>query len=94
MLSLLFKGVLRHDPQLDLTQKYGTEPGPLDEIRMWQRHLSRLQSINDQLTSDVARDILQNLETANSQYAHSFNGVRKEISKVKLLEFVELFFSQ
>lgn len=73
---------MRHDPEVDLLEQFGKEPGPLDEIQMWEKHLARLQSIDDQLDSDVARDILQNLETANSQYAHSFSGVRKDIAKV------------
>ncbi|GFS27875.1 dynein beta chain, flagellar outer arm [Elysia marginata] len=77
------RAVLRHDPQEALTAQFGKEPGPLDEIAMWETHLDRLRSINDQLASDVAKDILQNLETANSQYAQSFSGVRKDISKAE-----------
>ena len=79
---LSLQAVLRHDPQEALTAQFGKEPGPLDEITMWETHLNRLRSIDDQLASDVAKDILQNLETANSQYAQSFSGVRKDISKV------------
>ncbi|GFO25147.1 dynein beta chain, flagellar outer arm [Plakobranchus ocellatus] len=77
------RAVLRHDPQEALTAQFGKEPGPLDEIAMWETHLERLRSIDDQLASDVAKDILQNLESANSQYAQSFSGVRKDISKAE-----------
>ncbi|XP_053409232.1 uncharacterized protein LOC123561373 isoform X4 [Mercenaria mercenaria] len=75
------KGVLRHDPIQDLFQHYGSEPGPLDEIKMWERQLGRLHSILRQLESAVAKDILHNLEQAQSQYAHSFNHVRKDVNK-------------
>ncbi|KAH9514965.1 hypothetical protein Btru_021540, partial [Bulinus truncatus] len=77
------KGVLRHDPQEDLLQQFGKEPGPLDEIVMWKNHLEKLQSVEMQLESEIAKDILQNLETANSQYGHSFNVVKKDIVKAK-----------
>ncbi|XP_076457719.1 uncharacterized protein LOC143291635 isoform X3 [Babylonia areolata] len=87
------RGVLRHDPQSDLALQAGAEPGPLDEVQMWEKHLSRLRSINKQLDSDVAKDILNNLEQADSQYAHSFQSVRKDISKaesetMKILKFL------
>ncbi|KAK7479591.1 hypothetical protein BaRGS_00029140 [Batillaria attramentaria] len=87
------RAVLRHDPQADLTQQAGLEPGPLDEVYMWEKHLGRLRSINQQLDSDVAKDILHNLEQADSQYAHSFHAVRKDISKAeaetqKILKFL------
>ncbi|XP_052258855.1 uncharacterized protein LOC127863384 isoform X2 [Dreissena polymorpha] len=75
------KGVLRHDPIQDLFQHFGPEPGPLDEIRMWERQLGRLHSILRQLESAVAKDILNNLEQAQSQYAHSFSHVRKDVNK-------------
>ena len=78
----VFQGVLRHDPIEDLFQHYGSEPGPLDEIKMWERQLGRLHSILRQLESAVAKDILQNLEQAQSQYAHSFSHVRKDVNKV------------
>ncbi|KAK6172547.1 hypothetical protein SNE40_016179 [Patella caerulea] len=85
--------VLRHDPPSDLLSQFGAEPGPLEEIKMWEKQLERLQSVNSQLDSDVARDILHNLEQANSQYAHSFNTVRKDIDKAvidtnKILNFL------
>lgn len=78
----MFQGVLRHDPIQDLFQHFGSEPGPLDEIKMWERQLGRLHSILRQLESAVAKDILNNLEQAQSQYAHSFNHVRKDVNKV------------
>ena len=74
--------MLRHDPQADLVLQAGAEPGPLDEVKMWEKHLGRLRSIDEQLDSDVAKDILHNLEQADSQYAHSFQSVRKDINKV------------
>ncbi|XP_070202269.1 uncharacterized protein [Littorina saxatilis] len=87
------RAVLRHDPQTALTQQAGAEPGPLDEVKMWEKHLARLRSIDEQLDSDVAKDILHNLEQADSQYAHSFQAVRKDISKaeaetMKILKFL------
>lgn len=76
------QGVLKHDPQADLTRQAGSEPGPLDEVKMWENHLGRLHSIEEQLNTSVAKDILHNLEQADSQYAHSFRAVRKDINKV------------
>ena len=84
--------MLRHDPIEDLFQHYGSEPGPLDEIKMWERQLGRLHSILRQLEPAVAKDILQNLEQAQSQYAHSFNHVRKDVNKVKLGHEKKLIF--
>ncbi|PVD27606.1 hypothetical protein C0Q70_12770 [Pomacea canaliculata] len=88
------KGVLKHDPQADLTRQAGSEPGPLDEVKMWENHLGRLHSIEEQLNTSVAKDILHNLEQADSQYAHSFRAVRKDINKAatetrKILRFLE-----
>ncbi|XP_055866060.1 uncharacterized protein LOC106055129 isoform X2 [Biomphalaria glabrata] len=77
------RGVLRHDPQADLLQLFGKEPGPLDEIVMWKKHLEKLQSLELQLESETAKSILQNLETANSQYGHAFHSVKKDITKAK-----------
>lgn len=73
---------MRHDPISDLFSHYGAEPGPLDEIKMWERQLGRLHSILKQLESPVAKDILQNLDSAQSQYSSSFNHVRKDVNKV------------
>ncbi|XP_056010102.1 uncharacterized protein LOC125667097 [Ostrea edulis] len=75
------KGVLKHNPIGDLFHHYGPEPGPLDEIKMWERQLGRLHSILRQLESPVAKDILQNLDQAQSQYSSSFNHVRKDVNK-------------
>nr|XP_022320176.1 dynein beta chain, flagellar outer arm-like isoform X6 [Crassostrea virginica] len=75
------KGVLKHDPIADLFHHYGPEPGPLDEVKMWERQLGRLHSILRQLESPVAKDILQNLDQAQSQYSSSFNHVRKDVNK-------------
>ncbi|XP_052060514.1 uncharacterized protein LOC127700861 isoform X4 [Mytilus californianus] len=75
------KGVLRHDPVTDLFGHFGPEPGPLDEIKMWERQLGRLHSILKQLESPVAKDILQNLDSAQSQYSSSFNHVRRDVNK-------------
>lgn len=78
----LLQGVLKHDPIADLFHHYGPEPGPLDEVKMWERQLGRLHSILRQLESPVAKDILQNLDQAQSQYSSSFNHVRKDVNKV------------
>ena len=78
---------MKHDPVAELERQFGPEPGPLDEIEMWERYMSNLQSVNEQLDSDVAQDILHNLDKANSQYAHSFNHVRKDINKVGYRSF-------
>ncbi|KAL3885754.1 hypothetical protein ACJMK2_025795 [Sinanodonta woodiana] len=78
------KGVLKHDPIADLFHHFGPEPSPLDEIKMWERQLGRLQSILRQLESPVAKDILQNLEQAQSQYANSFSHVRKDVNRAVL----------
>lgn len=79
------QGVLKHNPIGDLFHHYGPEPGPLDEIKMWERQLGRLHSILRQLESPVAKDILQNLDQAQSQYSSSFNHVRKDVNKVWIL---------
>ena len=84
--------MLRHDPQADLALQAGAEPGPLDEVKMWEKHLGRLRSIDEQLDSDVAKDILHNLEQADSQYAHSFQSVRKDINKVGYFLLMLSFF--
>lgn len=81
------QGVLKHDPIADLFHHYGPEPGPLDEVKMWERQLGRLHSILRQLESPVAKDILQNLDQAQSQYSSSFNHVRKDVNKVCLVDF-------
>ncbi|ELU01785.1 hypothetical protein CAPTEDRAFT_107782 [Capitella teleta] len=75
------KSVLKHDPVADLERQAGDFPGPLDEIALWESRLEKLYSINRQLDSSVAVDILRNLEEANSNYGHSFSNIRKEISK-------------
>ncbi|XP_064650622.1 uncharacterized protein LOC135502065 isoform X3 [Lineus longissimus] len=75
------KGVLKHDPVADLNRLSGKHPGPLDEVNLWQERLEKLQSINAQLDSQIAKDILTNLEQASSQYAQSFLNVRKDISQ-------------
>ena len=67
----------------DLERQSGEFPGPLDEIQLWETRLEKLRSINVQLDSPVASDILRNLEEANSTYAHSFLNVRREITKVR-----------
>ncbi|CAH1797693.1 unnamed protein product [Owenia fusiformis] len=77
------KGILKHDPIHELDRHFGPHPGPLDEISIWEQRLQKLHSINEQLDSPVAVDILRNLEDANSQYAHSFENVRKEIYKAE-----------
>ncbi|XP_064599567.1 LOW QUALITY PROTEIN: uncharacterized protein LOC135466077 [Liolophura sinensis] len=92
------KIVLRHEPLGDLYSKFGPEPGPLDEVEMWESQLSRLHSLNQQLDTPIARDILLNLEQANSQYAHSFCQVRKDINKAvtetqKILRFLHAMFT-
>ena len=61
---------------------YGRRPTPLDEVNMWKKRQQLLSSVNNQLDSTVASDILLNLDEANSTYSHSFHNVRKEISQV------------
>lgn len=78
-----FQGLLKHDPVTDLTRQSGRYPGPLDEINMWETRLSKLQSINEQLDSPVAQDILRNLQDAQSTYSQSFQNVRRDVNKVK-----------
>ena len=78
--------LLKHDPIGDLMRQSGDHPGPLDEILLWKTRLDKLHSIDAQLESAVPVDILRNLEEANSQYATSFQHVRKDIAKVKIEE--------
>lgn len=74
--------LLRHDPLADLRHTYGRRPTPLDEVNMWKKRQQLLSSVNDQLDSPVASDILLNLDEASSTYSHSFHNVRKEIGQV------------
>ena len=69
----------------DLERQSGEFPGPLDEVLLWKTRLDKLHSINIQLDSPVAQDILRNLDEANSTYAASFNNVRKDINKVRFV---------
>ena len=55
-------------------------------VALWRMRLNKLQSITQQLESPVAVDILRNLEEAESNYANSFQVVRKDISKVSMLK--------
>ena len=77
------QGVLKHDPIVDIWKFYGNHPGPSDEMELWETRLEKLHSINRQLASPVAMDILRNLEDAQSTYAHSFQHVRRDIAKVR-----------
>ncbi|KAI0240669.1 Dynein beta chain, flagellar outer arm [Lamellibrachia satsuma] len=78
------KGILKQDPIADLAVLAGKYPGPLDEIYFWTSHLEKLHSVNSQLSSAIAVDILNNLQSADSAYAYSFQNVRKDISKAVL----------
>lgn len=78
-----WQGLLKHDPIADIERQSGEFPGPMDEVTLWNTRVAKLHSINQQLDSPVAQDILRNLEEANSTYATSFENVRKEIAKVK-----------
>jgi dynein heavy chain len=75
------KLLLKHEPLVDLRQKAGPRPLPLDEVAMWRARQVQLQSINAQLDSPVASDILLNLDEANSTYSHSFHNVRRDIAQ-------------
>ena len=78
------QGVLKHNPIEELFRKVGAYPGPLDEVALWQGRLDKLHSINLQLDSPIAADILRNLDEASSTYAQSFQHVRKDITKVTM----------
>ncbi|XP_071959570.1 uncharacterized protein [Antedon mediterranea] len=73
--------VLKHEPLQELADQFGTHPGPMDELVLWKQRQAKLRSIDAQLDSAVASDILLNLHEANSTYSHSFHNVRKEISQ-------------
>ena len=55
---------------------------------MWSERLEKIHSINEQLCSNVALNILMNLEDAHSTYANSFNLVKREIAKVRKIHCV------
>ena len=78
----LLQGLIKHDPIQDLAKQCGGQPGPLDEILLWDKRLELLISVNNQLDSPIAVDILKKLEDVDSAYATSFQGVKKEIVKV------------
>eukprot|EP00057_Strongylocentrotus_purpuratus_P006394 XP_011660868.1 PREDICTED: dynein beta chain, flagellar outer arm [Strongylocentrotus purpuratus] len=75
------KLVLKHEPLSDLREKFGVRPFPLDEVNLWRQRQEKLLSINKQLDSPVASNILLNLDDANSTYSHSFHNVRREIGQ-------------
>ncbi|XP_033641709.1 dynein beta chain, flagellar outer arm-like [Asterias rubens] len=75
------KLLLKHEPLGDLRHQYGPRPLPLNEVAMWKGRHMQLVSINTQLDSPIASDILLNLDEANSTYSHSFHNVRKDISQ-------------
>ena len=79
----VLQGILKQDPIADLAVQAGRYPGPLDEINFWTSHLEKLHSVNTQLSSAIAVDILNNLQHADSTYAYSFQNVRKDITKVR-----------
>ncbi|XP_041092529.1 dynein beta chain, flagellar outer arm-like [Polyodon spathula] len=74
------KVVLKHDPLAEL-QKHGPGAGVYQEEAAWEKHIQNLHSLNAQLDSEKAREILTNLEQANSTYALSFQNVCKDIDK-------------
>lgn len=80
---------MRHNAFSDLERQSGEFPGPLDEVQLWETRLEKLHSINVQLDSPVAQDILRNLEEASSSYATSFQNVRKDINKVSFMCFIK-----
>lgn len=49
---------------------------------MWSERLEKISSINEQLSSHVALNIMMNLEDSHSTYAQSFHIVKREIAKV------------
>lgn len=73
--------MLKHDPLAEL-QKHGPGAGVYQEETAWEKHIQNLHSLNAQLDSEKAREILTNLEQANSTYAPSFQNVCKDINKV------------
>ena len=84
----ILQGILKHHPIEELYRQSGPYPGPLDEENLWSKRLDSLHSINAQLDSAVAQDILRNLEEANSTYASSFQIVRKDITKVIIIVII------
>ena len=50
---------------------------------MWSERLEKITSVSEQLCSQVALNILMNLEDAHSTYAQSFHLVKREIAKVR-----------
>ena len=57
---------------------------PLLEIKLWQSHLEKLVNIQKQLHLPITKEILSNLERANSQYYHSFVNLTIEISEERM----------
>ena len=89
-----FQALLKHEPVEDLERIYGKQPGPLDELDLWEKRQHMLHSIEHQLDTPVAKDIIMNLEEAQSQYANSFHQIRRDIGKslkdcAEILQFWE-----
>lgn len=59
---------------------------------MWSERLEKISSINEQLSSHVALNIMMNLEDSHSTYAQSFHIVKREIAKVLCYLFKYCFF--
>ncbi|XP_039611018.1 dynein beta chain, flagellar outer arm-like [Polypterus senegalus] len=74
------KVVLNYDALAEL-EKHGTAAGIYQEEAVWEKHIQDLHSLNAQLDSEVAREILSSLELADSMYGRSFKNVRKDIEK-------------
>lgn len=91
MVFFVSQGLLKHDPINDLLRQAGPHPGPLDEVQLWATRLKKLHSVNEQLDSPVAADILRNLDEACSTYASSFSQVRKDIYKVSVCIFLNIY---
>lgn len=59
-------------------------------LQIWCSHLRKLSFINEQLRSPVAVNIIMNLEDANSAYGQSFHLVKKELTKVCIMQCVAI----
>ncbi|KAL5499629.1 hypothetical protein EMCRGX_G011081 [Ephydatia muelleri] len=75
------KMVLLMDPHVVITQMHGRYPQPVAELEFWESKLSKLVSLQDQLSTVVVLNILHNLERSHSTYAHAFLHVHREVGK-------------
>uniref|UniRef100_A0A7M5WU63 Dynein heavy chain tail domain-containing protein n=1 Tax=Clytia hemisphaerica TaxID=252671 RepID=A0A7M5WU63_9CNID len=77
------KNALNDKPNTPMGSKANHFPMPKTEVQFWHKHLSTIQSINEQLCSPQIVSVLTTLEDRNSTYAHSFHNIKRDLAKAE-----------